>query len=47
MKRVVSVDWTAECQKRRGKPSLSKASIFKQFQASCSIQKSTEKHKIK
>ena len=26
--RVVSVDWTAECQKRRGKPSLSKTSIF-------------------
>ena len=29
MKRVVSVDWTAECQKRREKPSLSKTGIFK------------------
>ena len=37
MEWVVSVDWTAECQKRRGKPSLSKTSIFKQLQASCSI----------
>ena len=28
MKWAISVDWTAECQKRRGKPSLSKTSIF-------------------
>ena len=36
---AVSVDWTGECQKRRGKPSLSKTSIFKQLQASCSIRR--------
>ena len=30
---VVSVDWTAKCQKRRGKLSLSKTSIFKHLAA--------------
>ena len=33
MKRVVSMDYTAECQKRRGKPSLSKTGIFKHLAA--------------
>ena len=34
MKWAISVDWTAECQKGRGKPSLSKTSIFKRLAAS-------------
>ena len=38
MKWVVSVDWTAECQKRRGKPSLSKTSIFKHLAAFTRVQ---------